>query len=245
MSGTSSRVSRSRRTVLAVLALALSVSGCSVLDGKDDKEPAGAPPSSATVSGDLVNSQFTRDGTFQSHIAARGVDDVDFVFTIYPTKATPRTNEWYPGGKKYFSFTFQAYDLSRKLRDPFRSKRKVYLRRVKVSSATVTSNGGATQHPYDLDVTAKDATFDPQPVSTRYGMLITSPKGAFEMRNQGIGEMSKDTAGVELTFRAVVYVQTRTGSSTYVKRTIKQVVPIAIFASDKDTEVADIPVNAN
>jgi hypothetical protein len=245
MSGVTKQASRPARLVLPVLALALALSGCSVLEGDDDKEPAGATPSSATTTGDLVNSQFTRDGTFQSHIAATGVDDVDFVFTIYPTKATPRTNEWFPGGKKYFSFTFQAYDLSQKLRDPFRSKRKVYLKRIKVTSATVTSNGGATEQPYELDVAAKSATFDPEPVSTRYGMLITSPKGAFELRNQAIGPMSKDTAGVELTFRAVVYVQTRTGSSTYVKRTVKQVVPIAIFPSDKDTAVAKIPINAN
>ena len=44
---------------------------------------------------------------------------IDYVYTLYPTKSTPRTNEWYPKGAKYFSFTFQAYDLDRELRDPF------------------------------------------------------------------------------------------------------------------------------
>ena len=234
------------RALLASLVLALAVSGCSVLQGDDgDKEPAPQAPTPAEASTDLVDSQFTRDGTFQSHLSTSGANKVDFVFTIYPTKATPRTNEWFPGGKKYFTFTFQAYDLAKKLRAPFSSKRRVYLDRVEVTSETITTNGGATESPYELDVTAADKTFDPQPVTTRYGMLVTSPKGAFELRNQAIGPMSKDTAGVELTFRAVVYVQAKAGSSSYVKRTVKQVVPIAIFPSDKDTVAAKIPVNAN
>ncbi len=57
------------------------------------------------------DSQFTRDGTFQSHVVLPEAPDLDFVYTIYPTKSTPRTNEWYPKGGKFFSFTFQAYDL--------------------------------------------------------------------------------------------------------------------------------------
>ena len=54
---------------------------------------------------------------------------------------------------------------------------------------------------------AKKATFDPEPVSTKYGMLITSPKGAFELRNQEIGEMADDTVGLVLTFAATVWIE--------------------------------------
>ena len=82
-------------------------------------------------------------------------------------------------------------------------------------------------------------------MTTKYGMLITSPKGAFELRNQAIKPTADDTTGIDLHFTATVWVQTKAGSCTYEKMTIKQKVPIAIFSSDKPTEAQSIPVDAN
>ncbi len=76
-------------------------------------------------------------------------------------------------------------------------------------------------------------------------MLITSPKGAFELRNQKIKGTSKDTLGIELIFTATVSIQESPGSSRFIQRTVKQTVPIAIFESDEKTDRAKIPVNAN
>jgi hypothetical protein len=234
------------RLVPAAASLALvlaALTGCSALDGlTGSDDPSAAPSASPTATETPYDSQFTRDGTFQSHIDVNGID---FVYTLYPTKSTPRTNEWYPKGSKFFSFTFQAYDLDRRLRDPFSTKRQVYLEHVTVTSETERSGDGRSEHPYELDVVAKDATFDPEPVSTRYGMLITSPKGAFELRNQKIGPMALDTVGLNLTFTATVWMQQSPGSTRYTKREIKQKVPIAIFESKKPTDVASIPIDAN
>ena len=244
-----SRIVRLRsRAALTVVALLMTstLSSCSLFGSDDTEGPGVDDPTSAGATEDpLVNSQFTRDGTFQSHIAVEAAPGIDLVLTMYPTKSTPRTNEWYPLGKKYFSFTFQAYDLSQKIRDPFASKRKVYLERMKVTSATSTVDGGKTQRPYKLDVTAAKATFDPEPVQTSLGMLITSPKGAFELRNQPIKKMSLDTRGVTLTFVAIVHIQAKVGGADYVKKKVTQVVPIQIFESEEPTSVASIPVNAN
>lgn len=237
------RTRRRWRGLGAAIALSAVLSSCSLIDGGSDPVEAESPSASPTA--DLYDSQFTQDGTFQSHISLDGIEGMDFVYTLYPTKSTPRTNEWYPRGAKFFSFTFQAYDLDRQLRDPFATKRKVYLDRIKVTSRTVTSDGGKTQRPYQLNASARAITFDPQPVSTKYGMLITSPKGAFELRNQKIKGTSLDTRGIELTFTAQVSVQESAGSSRFVQRTVKQTVPIAIFESEEKTEKADIPVNAN
>jgi hypothetical protein len=233
--------------VALVLSLLLAGSGCSLLDGGGDGEASASDaPTTAAVEEFAVDSQFTRDGTFQSHLGVNGAPDVDFVFTIYPTKSTPRTNEWYPKGKKYFSFTFQAYDLDQEIRDPFSTKRKVYLQRMQVSSEVLTyDNSTIAQQPYTLDVIAKNATFDPEPLSTKYGMLITSPKGAFELRNQAIKPTPKNTKGINLTFTATLYAQTRAGSSSYKKMVISQKVPIAIFSSNKPTQAQSIPVDAN
>ncbi|MEO9324209.1 hypothetical protein ABFT23_12020 [Nocardioides sp. C4-1] len=231
-----------RGVAAAVLALALAA--CDTSGG--DETPAGTPAGTASAPADLaISSEFTSSGTFQSHTSVRGARGVDLVLTMYPTKATPRTNEWYPGGSKFFTFTFQGYDLSQPLRAPFDTKRLMYLETIEVTSATITANGGATERPYSLDAEAADVTFDPEPARSRFGMLITSPKGALEVRNQEIGPMSPDTRGVELTFRAVVHIEKRAGSGEYLTRTVKQVVPIAIFASDDPTVATPIPENAS
>jgi hypothetical protein len=232
--------SRLRVTVLMTLLAALLLSGCGSLSefgAKESSTPATPTPSPTPT----FSSQFTRDGTFQSHV---DVDGVDFVYTIWPTKSTPRTNLWYPKGNKFFSFTFQAYDLDQELRDTFRTKRKVWLDRIRVESETTTESG-AVERPYDLDATASRVTFDPQPVTSKRGMIITSPKGAFELRNQKIGTLAMDTRGLNLIFRATVHIQRSAGSRTYYRETIRQRVPIAIFASDSETKAAKIPVDAN
>lgn len=238
-----SRSSRARTTLAAIFALLLTLllSSCGLFDiGEPD--PVKTSPAAPSASPATYNSQFTRDGTFQSHIK---IDGVDFVYTLYPTKSTPRTNEWYPKGNKFFSFTFQAYDLDQAIRDPYSTKRKVYLGGIRVTSITKTSDGGKTQHPYELAALAQRITFDPEPLTSKYGMIITSPKGAFELRNQRIGPMSPDTRGVDLMFTATVRVQRRAGGMVYDRRVIRQRVPIAIFESDKPTSVASIPVDAN
>ncbi|MBC9735479.1 hypothetical protein [Nocardioides marmotae] len=239
------RSSRGLRTLVAALALALagSLSGCSLVDRLGGPDPVEAENPSAAAAQAAYDSQFTRDGTFQSHIK---IDGMDFVYTLWPTKSTPRTNEWYPRGNKFFSFTFQVYDMNRKLRDPFRTKRKAYLGNIKVTSRTITTGGGRTQRPYKLNAEASRITFDPEAVThPEHGMLITSPKGSFEIRNQKIGPVSEDTRGIELTFVAEVHYERAPGSGRFVAKKIKQTVPIAIFESDTPTQVGKIPINAN
>ncbi|MET1038841.1 MAG: hypothetical protein ABW075_11235, partial [Aeromicrobium sp.] len=146
-----------RRAKAAVVAVAATValSGCSALDGFGGRPEPSAAATPTPAPTPTFESQFTRDGTFQSHV---DIDGVDFVYNMYPTKATPRTNEWFPAGNKYFSFTFGAYDLDQELRDPFKTKRKVYLDRIEVESVT-TAPSGAVQNPYTLDEKAKTITF--------------------------------------------------------------------------------------
>lgn len=220
------------------------LSGCSIVGIGTNDDPSSSPTTAvpSAKATPYYDSQFTRDGTFQSHIK---IDGVDFVYTLYPTKSTPRTNEWYPRGNKFFSFTFQAYDLNRAIRAPFATKRKIYLSDIAVTSRTKTVDGGRTQHPYKLSAIAKNVTFDPEPLTTQYGMIITSPKGAFELRNQKIRPTSMDTRGIDLKFTATVHIQRAPGSASFYERKVRQSVPVAIFASKKPTEVAKIPVDAN
>lgn len=224
---------------LGLALAAATLSACS--NDPSTGSPAQAASPVATPTASPFESQFTRDGTYQSH---QEIDGIDFVYTIYPTKATPRTNEWFALGDKYFSFTFQAYDLDRDLRDPFETKRQVFLNRIRVTSTT-QSPSGTSESPYRLSGKAASLTFDPEPQKGRYGMLVTSPKGAFEIRNQKIGPLAPGTQGVTLTFEAVVNIQREPGAKGYDADVITETVPIAIFPGGKTTEVAQVPINSN
>lgn len=242
--GTTPRQAPRRRTRAALalaLALTLLLSGCSMLGDFTAADPTPTPAATPSKNPTPYPTQFTNDGTFQSHTRVR---NLDFVYTLWPTKATPETNLWFPRGDKFFSFTFTVYDLNRKLRDRFATKRKVWLGNIMVTSQTKNTSG-TIEEPYYLDADAKRITFDPEPVSNRHGMLITSPKGAFELRNQKIGTLDMDTIGVDLTFRATVFIETRPGSDKYRRRVIRQKVPMSIFPSEQVTQVKKIPFTAN
>ena len=235
------------RLAAALTVLLLGTSGCSSVGdlvglGDEPSSAASDPGADAAVEAPRYPSQFTDDGTYQSH---QEIEGIDFVYTLYPTKATPRTNEWYPRGDKFFSFTLQAYDLTRELRDPFDTKRLVYAGQVKVTSSTVRSDEGAGQRPYKLNARAEDVTFDPEPLTARQGMLITSPKGALEMRNQKIKGVHQNTVGLDLELATVVFVETSAGSGRFERTVIRETVPIALFPSTTPTVSEKIPYTSN
>ncbi|MFC6153638.1 hypothetical protein [Nocardioides yefusunii] len=234
---------RRRLTRLAVplLCLSAALAGCSSTAQEaapDESTVLGA----ATAAEMPFNSEFSRDGTYQSHTK---VDGIDFVFNIWASKATPRMGEWYPKGDKYFSFTFQGYDTATPMRSAFARKRLVWLEKVQVTSTSTTASG-RVETPYTLDAWAPDVTFDPEARTLgRKGMLITSPKGAFELRNQVIKDLADDTEGVTLTFRATAHVQERRNSKNYRSHEITLQIPVAIFASGTPTVPQPVPFNAS
>jgi len=220
-----------------MIAVAL-LSGCSLPGaGQKPAQDAAAARAPQTV----FPSQFTRDGTYQSHI---NIDNVDYVFTLFANKATPRTNLWYARGDKVFSMSLTAYDLDRRLRDPFATKRKVWLGDIRVTSST-RNPGHGSQSPYHLDARAARITFDPEPQRDRHGMLITSPKGSFELRNQKIGSVAVGTVGVTLHYTATVYAQAGAHSARYRRHVLHLNVPITIFPGTARTAHQAIPLDAN
>lgn len=220
------------------LSLVLVLTGCSTI--KDltgiDLNPGAAPESVAASSSvssaaDVFTSEFTRDGTYTSHTKKSGVD---YVLTVWPSKKTPWTNQWRPSGSKFFSFTFQAYDTNVPLRSKFSKKRKVYLADVTVTSVTQTTSGNTTS-PLTLALNPLKDSWDPSPTTSKYGALITNPKGTFERRNEEIGSLDADTYGLTLTFAFNVKTETKAGSKKYTKNTITVQVPIRIYLSSEPT----------
>lgn len=235
-------MSRSRtllvRTAL-VVGLALTAAACS--EGSPSSEPTPVPTQSVDTGADEpTGSMFTDNGTFTSSTT---IDGIDYVLTIYPTAATPFTHQWYPGGDKFFTISMTSYDTDRDERDPFATKRVVFLDRVSISSVA-TDDAGATlgTEPYSLEEQAARVTLDPEPLADpSYGMVITSPKGAFELRDQVIGALDPKVTKVTLSFRATVWAQNSAGSAQLNRQEIATEVPIVIFPSTKDTTTVEDP----
>ena len=235
------RPARVRLTQVALAAgLALTAAACST--GSPSGEPTPVPTRAVTETGadEPTGSMFTDNGTFTSSTT---IDGIEYVLTIYPTAVTPFTHQWYPGGDKLFTMSMTAYDTDRAERDPFASKRVVFLDRVSVSSVA-TDDSGTTigTEPYRLDEQASRVTLDPEPLADpSYGMVITSPKGAFELRDQVIGTLDPKVREVTLSFRATVWAQNAAGSAQLNRQDISTEVPIVIFASTKDTTTIPDP----
>lgn len=193
---------------------------------------------------DVFDSQFSKNGVSNIY---KNIAGMDYVLSIFPSQATPRSDQWYPKGKKLFTFTFQAYDLNVDLKAPYASKRLAYLGNVTISSDVTLSGqaSGSVSPPYTINGQAAQLTFDPEPNTFRtYGMRITSPKGVFEMRNQTIGDLPDDTIGVTLHFRFYLTVQRVAGQDVWDEEQIEIDVPIGIFESDQSTPIRDVPVDA-
>ena len=221
----------------------MALTGCSAIDrltSSDDPSASSSASPSATPT--PYESQFTRDGTFQSHIDVNGMD---FVYTLYPTKSTPRTNEWFPKGPKFFSFTFQAYDLDQKLRDPFATKRKVWLERIQVTSTVKLIGGAPTRGPYSLDAIAKNVTFDPEPLTSEVRHAHHLTEGRLR------ASQPEDQADRRWTPRASTCTSPRRCGSRsarvdeYYKKTIKQTRPDRDLPEQRADPGESIPVNAN
>ena len=245
---------RAARARLAACAARRSGSPSAAAGSLDDGTASGDPvqPAAASASAAAATVRLAvhpRRHLPVAHRAARAHRaSTSSTRSTRPSRRRAPTSGTRPGNK-YFSFTFQAYDLARDLRDPFKTKRKVYLEpRSQVTSATTTSDGGADPgavHARRLG--AQGRTFDPEPLTTKYGMLITSPKGAFELRNQAIGEVSADTVGVDArpSTRRSAIADARPARHTFTERHGHP------GRADRDLRLrhpdrgAQIPVNAN
>lgn len=193
---------------------------------------------------DVFDSQFSKNGVSNVY---KNIAGIDYVLSIFPSQATPRSDQWYPKGDKLFTFTFQAYDLNVDLKAPYASKRLVYLGNVNISS-DVTLSGhteSSARSPYTVNGQAASLTFDPEPNTFRsYGMRITSPKGVYEMRNQVIGDLPDESIGITLHFKFYVTVQRAAGQDAWDAQEIDIDIPIGIFESDEPTPIRDVPVDA-
>jgi hypothetical protein len=139
-----------------------------------------------------------------------------------------KTHEWYPDSEKLFSFVINVYDQTVPAEAPFATKRLVYMSNLTVTATTTTTSGNV-ETPLVLNVDPVAVTLDPEALRSDYGLLITSPKGGFQLESNSIGTVAADTEGLSLDFAMTISSETAPGSGVYVTQPVHQLVPVAIF----------------
>ncbi|MFB2582032.1 hypothetical protein ACEXQD_12345 [Herbiconiux sp. P15] len=156
-----------------------------------------------------------------------------------------KTHDWTPMADKRFSFVIGVYDNSVPAEAPFDQKRRVYMSNLTVTAKTTTTSG-LVEVPFTLNTDPLKVTLDPEALRSEQGLglLITSPKGGFQLESQQIGVLAEDTEGLMLDFAMQVSYETSPLANTYTTQVIHQYVPVAIFSeaeSKASTEVTPTP----
>jgi uncharacterized protein YceK len=147
-----------------------------------------------------------------------------------------KTHDWTPLADKRFSFVIGVYDNNVPAEATFDQKRRVYMSNITVTAKTSTASG-TVETPYVLNTDPLKVTLDPEALRSDQGLglLITSPKGGFQLESQQIGVVAADTQGLMLDFALQVSYETSPGSNAYTTQVVHQYVPVAIFAHTTST----------
>jgi len=222
----------------AAIATAFALSGCSTIMPLFGIQPTpGAANSSTTTTTSEEPAAATDAGLqFASVFTDMGsvhptVDIANKLQLKLDVWTEQKTHDWTPMADKRFSFVIGVYDNTVSAEAPFDQKRRVYMSNISVTAKTTTTSG-AVQTAYSLNTDPLKVTLDPEALRSDQGLglLITSPKGGFQLESQQIGVLSDDTQGVMLDFAFQVSYENSPLSNTYTTQVVHQYVPIAIFS---------------
>jgi hypothetical protein len=221
---------RSYRTVLVggLAAVALGLTGCSSIMPLMGTQPvpqnvAVTTPTPSAAPELVFDSVFTDMGSI--HPAQMIGADLELQLDMWTEQ---KTHEWYTDGDKLFSFVINVFDTAVAADAPFATKRQVFMSNISVMATTETSSG-ASVSPFVLDTDPTLVTLDPEALRSDKGLLITSPKGGFQLESNQIGELSDDTYGVTLDFAMTISSESIAGSGAYTTQIVHVPVPVAIF----------------
>ncbi|WEO79117.1 hypothetical protein BJQ94_08835 [Cryobacterium sp. SO2] len=221
---------RASRTVLVggLTVLALGLSGCStfapLLGTQPVQQNVSVSTPTPTPTPELVfDSVFTDMGSIHPTLTIG--PELELELDMWTEQ---KTHEWYTEGEKLFSFVINVYDGSVPADAPFDTKRHVYMSNISVT-ATTTTTSGASVSPFVLDTDPLLVTLDPEALRSDKGLLITSPKGGFQLESNEIGDVSSDTYGVTLDFAMTISTESVAGGGQYTTQIVHVPVPVAIF----------------
>ncbi|MGA1837085.1 hypothetical protein VD659_09150 [Herbiconiux sp. 11R-BC] len=219
----------------AALVTVVALSGCSTIMPLFGLQPTAAPagssstnPPAAAASDSTLQfaSVFTDMGSV--HPTVDIADQLQLKLDVWTEQ---KTHDWTPLADKRFSFVIGVYDNRVPAEASFDQKRRVYMSNISVTAKTSTVSG-AVETPYKLNTDPLKVTLDPEAMRSEQGLglLITSPKGGFQLESQQIGVLADDTQGLMLDFAMQVSFETSPLSNTYTTQIVHQYIPVAIFS---------------
>jgi len=208
--------------------LTLGLGGCStfvpLLGSPQQQQSVAVSTPEATETAELVfDSVFTDMGSVHPTVTIG--PQLELELDMWTEQ---KTHEWSTDGEKLFSFVINVYDGAVPAEASFDTKRHVYMSNIAVTATTSTTSG-ASVSPFVLDTDPLLVTLDPEALRSDKGLLITSPKGGFQLESNSIGALSPDTYGVLLDFAMTVSVEGAAGGGQYTTQVVHVPVPVAIF----------------
>jgi hypothetical protein len=221
---------RTSRTLVAggLTVLALGLTGCSsfmpLIGAQPVQQNIAVTTPTPTATPELVfDSVFTDMGSI--HPTLMIGTDLELQLDMWTEQ---KTHEWYTDSDKLFSFVISVFDKAVPAEAPFATKRQVFMSNISVTATTSTTSG-ASVSPFVLDTDPTLVTLDPEALRSDSGLLITSPKGGFQLESNQIGQLSADTYGVILDFAMTISSESVAGTGGYSTQVVHLPVPVAIF----------------
>jgi hypothetical protein len=221
-------------TAVAIVATAVALSGCSTVMPffglQSSPAPKGSTSTTTEVKADDAGLRFASVFTDMGSVHPT-VDIADQLQLQLEVWTEQKTHDWSPLADKRFSFVIGVYDNRVPAEASFDQKRRVYMSNISVTATTSTASG-TVETPYALNTDPLKVTLDPEALRSEQGLglLITSPKGGFQLESQQIGVLADDTEGLMLDFAMQVSFETSPLSNTYTTQIVHQYVPVAIFS---------------
>lgn len=216
-------------TAAGVGLIASSLVGCSTFDALLGPVPTnGRQQVESSIQGPEKSTEFASLFTDMGSVHPKLTigDQLEIELDVWTEQ---KTHDWYTNSAKIFSFVINAFDRRTAASAPFDTKRRVYMSQITVTATTVTSTG-RSETPFILQADPLKVTLDPEALRSEYGLLITSPKGGFQLESNQIGSLAKDTYGITLDFAMTISTESSAGSGNYLQQVVHQSVPIAIFS---------------
>ena len=225
----------------AAVATFVALSGCSTVMPLLGLQAAPKDPGSNQAAADAANAVTDQSLKFASVFTDMGsvhptTDITDGLELKLDVWTEQKTHDWYYDADKRFSFVIGVYDNRVAAEAPFDQKRRVYMSNITVTAKT-SSASGTVETPYVLNTDPLKVTLDPEALRSDQGLglLITSPKGGFQLESQQIGVVAPDTDGLMLDFAFQVSYETAPSSNAFTTQVVHQYVPVAIFAHTVST----------
>jgi hypothetical protein len=219
---------------LAIAALAavttLSLTGCDVLLGQvpigsSSTTPSAAVTPTATCNNAPYESIFSAYGSI--HYSRTMADNLTLYLDMYTDE---KTHEWFAETPKDLSFAIKIVDTNAAEKDAFKLKRKTYMSELIIQANSVTTDG-QTEKLYNEDLDPIEATLDPEALKSKYGLLITSPKGGFLYEHKIIAPATlANTVGFNMDFNMTISIQEELGEKKYNTRDYTVSLPVTIFS---------------